>query len=105
MKRSLVFALLLSIGHAPVAMAGRGPHDADVASWGGFELSCTTSGIIRANRGWAETQPAFPRSGTARVNSRDAVGVTAASSPPVSRIQPQGLRSCGVRGYGLRAAS
>ena len=35
MKRSLVFALLLSIGHAPVAMAGRGPHDADVASWGG----------------------------------------------------------------------
>lgn len=37
MKRSLVFALLLSIGHAPVAMAGRGPHDADVASWGGKE--------------------------------------------------------------------
>jgi hypothetical protein len=37
MKRSLVFALMLSLGHASVAMAGRGPRDADFASWGGGE--------------------------------------------------------------------
>ena len=37
MRRSLVFALILSFGHAPVAMAGRGPRDADFASWGGGE--------------------------------------------------------------------
>ena len=37
MRRSLVFALMLSVGHASVAMAGRGPDDADFASWGGKE--------------------------------------------------------------------
>ena len=37
MRRSLVFALMLSIGHASVAMAGRGPHDADFTSLGGKE--------------------------------------------------------------------
>ena len=35
MRRSLVFALILSFGHASVAMAGRGPRDADFASRGG----------------------------------------------------------------------
>ena len=37
MRRALVFALIFSFGHAPVAMAGRGPRDADFASWGGGE--------------------------------------------------------------------
>lgn len=37
MRRSLVFALILSFGHASIAMAGRGPRDADFASWGGGE--------------------------------------------------------------------
>lgn len=37
MRRSLVFALMLSLGHASGALAGPGPRDADVASWRGGE--------------------------------------------------------------------
>ena len=37
MRRPLVFALILSLGHASLAIAGRGPRDADFASWGGGE--------------------------------------------------------------------
>jgi hypothetical protein len=37
MKRSLVFALILTLGHAPAALAGRSPRDADYASSSGKE--------------------------------------------------------------------
>ena len=37
MKRSLLFALIFALGHAPVALAGGGPHDAGFVSLVGKE--------------------------------------------------------------------
>jgi hypothetical protein len=58
MKRSLVFALLLSVGHGSAALAGRGPHDADFASWGGKETLLQSG--QRITRQVAEARPAAP---------------------------------------------
>jgi len=56
MTRSLVFALILSFGHASIAMAGRGPRDADFASWGGGETLLQSG--QRLTRQVADTRPA-----------------------------------------------
>ena len=100
MKRSLVFALLLSIGHAPGAMAGRGPHDADVASWGGKET------LLQSGQRIVTRQSAAAPAGSATpvVNSKRTRAERAA-------MQSQPLSQSGMRtrnklliGLGIAAA-
>lgn len=58
MRRSLVFALILAFGHASVAMAGRGPRDADFASWGGGETLLQSGKRITQRVAKAQPAPA-----------------------------------------------
>jgi hypothetical protein len=61
MKRSLMLALILSLAHASIAFAGRGPRDAGLASRGGNETLLQSGQRLTRQAAKARPSPTVAR--------------------------------------------